>query len=181
MCVVLQRQQKGGAMEKTMDKETVKNKLQLKPHTNGGYFIPTYTSPEKITKDAGSQQRPLWTCIYYMLTDDSPINYFNKNRSDIVHFYHQGSPVRYHVLTPEGKISSTVLGSNITAGQKPQFMVRAGCWKASELLYSGPNFNLISEGVAPGYDCADRSIATKKDIQKLIPKDWERYTRFIKT
>lgn len=166
-----------------MNKELLLTELQLKPHVEGGYFIRSYTSSRNVTGETGSpNERPVMTCIYYMLTIDQPINHYHKNGSDIVHFYHMGLPIRYHVITPEGHCSSTVLGPNISAGQKPQLMVAAGCWKAAELMLEKDNpldYGLISEAVGPGFDYADWSVATKEDIQKIIPQNWEQYKHLI--
>ena len=162
--------------------------LQLEPHIEGGYFRQTYATPRNITiqKEDGPKERALMTVIYYILTVDSPTNHFNRNTSDIIHFYHCGLPIKYHVLTPDGQCSSTILGPDILAGQKLQFMVPGGCWKASELMApdsvspDAADFNLISEAVAPGFDYDDWVIAGEDDIKKLLPQTWESYKRFIK-
>lgn len=168
-----------------MNKEAIIKDLQLNPHVEGGFFVLTYTSSRNITiqKENETPERALMTIIYYMLTVDSPFNHFHKNSSDIVHFFHLGAPMKYHVITPEGQISSAVLGPNISAGQRPELMVPAGCWKAAELLCEGdgcPDYGLISEAVAPGFDYADWAIAKKEDIQKIIPQKWQEYKRYVK-
>lgn len=61
-------------------------------------------------------------------------------------------------------------------------MVPAGFWKAAELVLEDASpfdYGLISEAVAPGFDYAGWSMATKEDIQELIPQTWESYKRFI--
>jgi len=35
------------------------------------------------------------TSIFYMLTNENPISYFILNRSDIMHYFHIGSPLTY--------------------------------------------------------------------------------------
>lgn len=54
--------------------------------------------------------------IYYMLTKEEPIGHMHKNKSDILHFYHCGSPVKYFVITADGKLEETILGHNFKEG-----------------------------------------------------------------
>lgn len=168
-----------------MSKDLLIKELQLEPHVEGGYFQQTYVSAgkKKIQKDDGSRpERHIMTSIYYMLTEDSPIGHFHRNSSDIVHYHHiMGLSLKYHILDPEGEVSSIVLGPNIAAGERPQVIVKAGCWKATELL---PNkrydYGLLSEAVNPGFNYADWSIATEEDIKVLLPNTWKTWKRFIK-
>ncbi len=65
-----------------MDKLALIRKLQLQPHVEGGYYRRTYNSQH----NSGEPQRSLMSSIYYLLTDDSPIGYFHRNQSDIIHY-----------------------------------------------------------------------------------------------
>jgi len=51
-----------------------------------------------------------------MLTKEEPIGHMHKNKSDILHFYHCGSPVKYFVITADGKLEETILGHNFKEG-----------------------------------------------------------------
>ena len=175
-----------------MDKELLIEKLQLEPHVEGGYFLRTYTSSESTTirtEDGSLSKRAVMSSIFYLLTSDSPINYFHKNLFGIVHYFHLGLPIKYHVITPEGQCSTTILGPDILAGHKLQLIVPGGHWKAAELMITskynvhGPpdiDYGLISEAVAPEFSYTDWTLATEEDIKKLVPKDWEFYKHFTK-
>jgi len=79
-----------------MNKNQWITQLQLEPHVEGGYFRRTYQSDymhESIPHTTGS--RYLMTSIFYMLTNENPISYFILNRSDIMHYFHIGSPLTY--------------------------------------------------------------------------------------
>jgi len=94
-------------------------KLKLEPHVEGGYFIRTYESPRKVTtktKDGSDVERAMMSSIYYLLTKENPINHFHKNLSDIVHYFHLGLPIKYHIISPEGDCSTVVMGPDIMAG-----------------------------------------------------------------
>ncbi len=95
-----------------------------------------------------------------MLTDDNSIGYLHRNKSDITHYFHGGSPLAYLIVHPDGRLDRKMLGADLERGQQLQLLVPGGCWKASE-LESG-EFGLISEAVAPGFDYADMELATGK-------------------
>ncbi len=149
-----------------MIKQEIIEKLDLELHpSEGGYFRRTYESDLSF-KEVNSD-RKLLTSIYYMLTNDSPIGYLHKNRSDIIHFYHLGSPIKYMIVTSEGKIEEKILGPNIAKGELPQLVVNGGEWKASHLC-SG-EYSLISEAVSPGFDYADNVVANLEEVTLLHP------------
>lgn len=57
------------------------------------------------------------------------------NKSDIVHFYHKGGPIRYYILFPEdGHLEEYTMGSDIDKGQVLQLTVVRNTWKSSILL-----------------------------------------------
>ena len=161
----------------TMTKEEIIESLGLELHpTEGGYFRRTYESGLNI--NGVDSNRKLLTSIYYMLTSDSPIGYLHRNKSDIIHYYHIGSPIKYLVITIDGKVSEKILGPNITNGEVPQLVVSGGKWKASQLC-SGC-FSLISEAVSPGFEYADNEIAKLEDLIQLSPDSISDLKRYIK-
>jgi predicted cupin superfamily sugar epimerase len=155
---------RSGAM---MTKEEIIEQLGLEPHpTEGGYFTRTYESD--LSTNRGGDNRKLLTAIYYMLTNDSPQGYLHKNKSDIIHFHHLGSPIKYAIVSPDGRISEKILGSDIVNGETPQLLVKGGDWKLSQLC-SG-EYGLISEAVAPGFEYADNVIASAELVRRWFPK-----------
>ena len=139
--------------------------LNLEPHPEGGYFKRTYESSLKTAVGPLNAERKLLSCIYYLLTCDSPVGHLHENRSDIVHFFQLGSPITYTLISPEGKISRTTLGPNIELGQQLQLAVPSGWWKASELT-SG-EFGLISEAVSPGFEYEDMRFISKLEAKRF--------------
>ncbi|GGA72891.1 cupin [Neiella marina] len=148
--------------------------LQLQAHVEGGYFRRTYQADhrDKITTEHGS--RYLLTSIFYLLTADAPIGHFHLNRSDILHFYQGGDPIRYTLIKPDGGLEQVVLGSDLAAGQQLQLTVKGGIWKSSELLAGAHGYGLISEAVSPGFDYSDMTLATQGALLTLFPqhKHW---------
>lgn len=149
------------------NKDLIIDQLKLEPHPmEGGYFSRTYESGIRL--GMASESRLSATAIYYLLTDDSPVGFMHRNRSDIVHCYHLGGAIKYTLINFAGQVSEVVLGSKIDQGQVPQLVVAGGCWKIAELIEG--EYGLITEVVTPGFEYEDNDIATYDRITQLFPK-----------
>ena len=152
--------------------------LGLEPHPEGGYFRRTYTSKTIAPIGPKHSNRPTLTCIYYLLTSDSPIGHLHVNRSDIVHFFHAGSPIEYTLVSPERDLKTIILGTDIEAGHQLQLTVPGSCWKASELVDG--EYGLIGEAVSPGFAYEDMAFVSSQDVQQCFPDLADRLNRFVK-
>jgi predicted cupin superfamily sugar epimerase len=161
-----------------VNKRQLIEKLSLEPHIEGGYFSRTYSSELKTAISPNSKPKRLLSSIFYMLTDDSPIGYLHKNKSDIIHYFHGGSPLSYLILHPDGNLERQVLGADLDDGQQLQLIVHGGCWKATELV-SG-EFGLISEAVSPGFDYEDMELAEQSSIKNQFPQYWEQIAKYVR-
>ncbi|MGZ4968237.1 MAG: cupin domain-containing protein [Methylobacter sp.] len=161
-----------------MNKQQLIEKLSLTPHIEGGYFCRTYSSGLKADIAPGSKSRRLLSSIFYMLTDDSPIGYLHKNKSDIIHYFHGGSPLTYLILHPDGTLEKKILGLDLNKGQQLQLIVKGGCWKATELETG--EFGLISEAVSPGFEYEDMELAEKEMIKNRFPQLWDQLSKYVK-
>lgn len=151
--------------------------LSLEPHpSEGGFFKRTYESD--MTQTVSHSKRKLLTSIFYLLSQDSPIGYFHKNRSDIIHYYHMGSPIKYILVSSEGYITEHVLGNNLEQGEVLQLLVKGGTWKASHLCNG--EYGLISEAVSPGFEYADNELATVTQFKTLFPNVNPNLLQYIK-
>lgn len=159
-----------------MDKRQIIAQLDLRPHIEGGYFRGTYQSA--LQTDSAQGARPILSSIYYLLTDDSPLGHLHRNTSDILHYFHGGSPLAYWILDPEGRLERKVLGFDLAQGQQPQLLVPGGCWKATE-LESG-EYGLVSEAVAPGFDYADMELASWDLLERQFPQWKEKLGRYVR-
>jgi predicted cupin superfamily sugar epimerase len=148
----------------TLSKEEWIKHLNLVPHKDeGGYYSLQYISDNvRLPND-----RQAMDTIYYMLTDDSPIGHFHKNGSDIVHFFHAGSPLYYTTIDPDGNVGGFWLGPDSRKGQSLQHAVPAGWWKATELREG--TYGLISEAVVPSFLAEKRTIATRNSLSNIYP------------
>ena len=164
------------ASETTADTPTVEQVVQqlgLEAHVEGGFFRRTYAAEEQPRVSAAQGERYLMTSIYYLLTSQSPVGHFHRNRSDIVHYFHLGDPVTYYLLHEDGSLQTVVMGSDILAGQKLQLTVPGGVWKASRLASGRHGYGLISEAVAPGFDYADMTLGKRDGLKATFPAHGE--------
>lgn len=162
-----------------MTKNEIIKKLSMTKHIEGGYFSQTYRSEFTVDTDRLNNHRPLLTSIYYMLTDDRPIGYFHKNKSDIVHYFHCGHALTYLIIHPNGEFETVKLGSNIEKNEFPQLIVKGGCWKAT-ILEEG-SYGLLGESVAPGFDYHDMELATPENLKSLFPYLWPKISNYTRS
>lgn len=160
-----------------MNKHDLIQQLSLVEHIEGGYFTETHRSDELISSEREGNQRNLFTSIYYLLTDDRPINHFNKNKSDIMHYFQAGSAITFLLLDPEGKLTKVKLGLNFSQGETAQLLVPGGYWKAA-VLETG-EFGLIGEAVAPGFDYRDMEIAQASYFQEQFTDLWSELAPYV--
>lgn len=153
--------------------------LKLIPHPEGGYFREVFRSGSApmITRGATDPDgrlmqtevgpRNVLTSIYWMVTRESPIGWLCINGSDHVHYHHAGDAVTYHVISPEGQLSTHRLGPNVAQGEVMQLVVPGGYIKAAELVDG--SFGLIGEAVAPGFDFRDFTFISGDELHARFP------------
>ncbi|ATZ28942.1 hypothetical protein SLAV_35865 [Streptomyces lavendulae subsp. lavendulae] len=152
--------------------------LGLEPHVEGGYFRRTFQADHRPPVRTPDGDRYTMTSIHYLLTHWSPIGHWHLNRSDILHFHHHGDPVTYHLLHPDGRHSTAVLGQDPGRGQVLTLAVPGGVWKASHL--TAGDHGLISEAVAPGFDFADMTLGRVDDLLRRFPQHPEPVRRYCR-
>ncbi len=160
-----------------MNKQDIIKLLQLEPHIEGGYFRETYRDQTTMLTAREGGDRHLLTSIYYLLTDDRPIDYLHQNKSPIMHYFHGGSAITYHLITPVGEWQTVKLGSNLAAGEVLQLLVPSGYWKTA-ILEQG-EYGLLGESVVPGFDYRDMKVAKLDELTQLYPQHKERLTSYI--
>ncbi len=154
------------------------DQLALEAHVEGGYFRRTYEA------ESDAHGRCPGTSIYYLLSTQSPTGHLHCNKSDIIHYYHAGAPIRYTLVDPQGELRQVIMGNRVERGELPQLMVSGGTWKASELIVDSDqahDFGLISEAVIPGFNYSDMQLATQQDLEQRWPQHLEQLKHLIKT
>lgn len=159
-----------------MTAKDIIDKLQLKPHPEGGFYSETYRSAERITNNYGNK-RSVCTAIYYMLEKEDR-SHFHRIKSDELWFFHAGEPLEI-VMLQNGEIKTILLGNNIQNGEVPQAIIPANTWFAAKIK-NGKGFSLVSCTVAPGFDFEDFELAKRDDLIQQYPnlkKIIEEFTR----
>ncbi|KAK0638780.1 RmlC-like cupin domain-containing protein [Cercophora newfieldiana] len=184
--------------------QTIITTLNMQAHGEGGYFSETDRDPflvpspfphtaasaGKVGPDLLSAQRPGFdpavrnasTSIYYLLTPGSPQGFFHRNRGRTVHTLHRGRGryVTIHADEPGHRVETFVVGQDIAKGERLQWIVEGGKFKASFLLpdvdgngeETGKSEGLlISETVIPGFEYFDHDFLVKKSLVELVGED----------
>ncbi len=155
-------------------------KLDLKPHPEGGYFRETYRSSGEIDKsqldDSFSGPRNYSTCIYFMLTSDMFSAFHRIKQDEIWHFY-EGSPIRLHCISEEGRHTQYIVGRDFKNGQTLQLVVPAGEWFAANLINKN-DYALVGCTVSPGFDFEDFELPSRKELVARFPEHEQLINRF---
>ncbi len=153
--------------------EEIISLLRLKPHPEeGGYYIESYRSAESIPGHLLSArykgERSLATAIYYLLT---PLTFSVIHRlqtDEIFHFY-LGDPVEMIQLRPDGSGETHLIGTDLSAGMRPQIVVPKGVWQGARLLPGG-RFALLGTTVSPGFEFSDYEKGERDSLLRSYPR-----------
>lgn len=184
--------------------QTVITTLGMLTHVEGGYFVETDRDPALVASPfpadtavaaAGGKdseavetvlQRPGFdpafrnasTTIFYLVTPKSPQGNFHRNRARTVHTLHRGRGVYVliHADEPGCRVESFVVGPDVANGERLQWIVPGGKYKASFLLPDDPAGSssdglLISETVVPGFEFCDHDFLARDGLQALLGKE----------
>lgn len=143
------------------------------------------------------------TTIFYLMTPDSRNGVLFRNKARTIHTLHRGRG-RYIVIhadevacargaggyadraenlggedtrwTGKARIETFVVGPNVLQGEKVQWIVEGGKYKASYLLPdeeggSSSEGMLISETVVPGFEWADHDFMSMERLEALVTKE----------
>ncbi len=145
--------------------------LGMKPHPEGGWYAETF-------RDAAEGGRGHSTAIYfllgffynsslfwryhrYFLLEQDQLSAWHrvKDAAEVWHFY-AGDPLALSIYEEGGTVANQVieqvLGTGLTAGERPQIVVPAGWWQSARSL---GEWTLVGCTVAPGFDFAVFELA----------------------
>jgi predicted cupin superfamily sugar epimerase len=149
-------------------------RLDLRPHPEGGYFRETYRAAETIAADGLPERfdgpRAFGTAIYFLLTREA-FSAFHRIRSDELWHFYAGDAVTLAILDADGKgrLATQCLGRDPVRGAMPQVVIPAGAWFAAEVASAG-SFALVGCTVAPGFDFADFELADRGTLVERYPQ-----------
>jgi len=91
--------------------------------------------------------------------------------------WHAGAPARMLLIDEAYGVSEPVLGPGLAAGERPQVIVPAGTWQATEPLGA---WTLVSTFMAPPYSDAIVTFASAEDLAGHHPEHAERIRRLCR-
>lgn len=107
--------------------------LDLQPHPEGGWFRETWRSaltiPAAELPPDYSGPRHAGTAILFLLMPGQQ-SAWHTVRSAELWFFHRGGPLELEVGAERDTATTQLLGSDIAAGQQPQFVVPPGTGSA---------------------------------------------------
>lgn len=152
--------------------EELIEELRLEPlEGEGGYFRRTWYRED----ETGAQL--IGSCILYLVTPGSFSSLHRLANDEIFHFY-AGDPCESVTVDAEGRLTETVLGSDIMAGMKVQHIVPGGTWQGTRLA-TGGSWALLGTTMAPGFHPSGFELATVGSIEGFSPDVVSRVREFI--
>lgn len=166
--------------------------LNLKAHPEGGFYSETFRdSSITLSRSQLPSQykvdRPVSTSIYFLLPSGSVSHLHRIPCAETWHFY-MGDPLTVFELGGDGKVKLTVLGTDLEAGQRPQYTVPPNVWFGSfptrdidayssdgSSLVKAPtrdpetHYSLVGCTCAPAFQFEDFELASSSNILALAP------------
>ncbi|QIE54679.1 cupin domain-containing protein [Pikeienuella piscinae] len=127
--------------------------LHLAPHPEGGWYRETWRAP------APAGRRSAGTAIYYLLEAHQYSHWHRVDAAEIW-LWHMGAPLALTVSADGHDAEATLLGPELTQGQRQQVVVPADTWQTAASL---GRFTLVSCVVTPGFEFSGFELA---------PADW---------
>jgi len=138
--------------------------LDLAPHPEGGWYRETWRSDLTLGQPALPPEytgpRSAGTAILFLLMPGQQ-SAWHTVRSAELWFHHRGSPLLLEVGAEQRGAATHLLGSDVTAGEQPQFVVPPGHWQRAVPRDAEPA--LVSCVVVPGFDFADFALGAPTD------------------
>ncbi|MCB2153762.1 cupin domain-containing protein [bacterium] len=165
-----------------MSAEEVIKTLQLIPHPEGGFYREIFRSDVRVqhpnVPPGEERERAASTLIYFLL-EAKDFSAFHRVRSEETWHLYGGGPLELHLIHQHGEYEQRILRRDLGAGFSPQTTVDANVWQAA---CPAPNVEWVLCGctVAPGFEFADFSMASRKELTLSYPECQEIINRFTR-
>ncbi|MBC8039358.1 MAG: cupin domain-containing protein [Opitutaceae bacterium] len=138
--------------------------LKLEPLPDeGGFFRQTYVSSVALPEG-----RAAGTAIYFLMTPEEFSALHTLETEEVWHFY-AGDPVEHLILDSATHTGAkTLLGPDLTAGQRPQLRVPAQACQGARLAPGG-SWALLGCTMSPGWDEREFTLARRDPLLAAFP------------
>ena len=147
-------------------------RLELSPHSEGGYFKETYRSKGVIKKDAlpnDFQSDHCYSTFIYYLLKSSDISKFHRIKSDEQWHFFEGSSLIVLALRENDEFLKFKLGRDLENNEMFSCVIPANSWLAA-YPREKDSFSLLGCTVAPGFEYEDFELAEKEELLKQFPE-----------
>ncbi len=146
--------------------DDVRKLLALEPNATCGFVKLTFVSAQTLAAGAlpapFDDARPAGSALYFMVTPHAPVR-LHRIRNDQLYHYYLGDPLELFLLHADGRSERVIVGPDIAAGQRVQFLIPGGTFHTARLAGRGKLF-LGASTEWPGVIPADVEIG---DLEKL--------------
>jgi predicted cupin superfamily sugar epimerase len=148
---------------KSLSADEIIRILELTPLVaEGGMLRQTYLSSDRMGEKSAC------SAIYFLLSGKAFSHLHRLPTDEIYHFY-GGDAVEMLRLNPDGSGERIALGTDIAAGQRPQYVMPAGCWQGSRVMEGG-EYGLMGTTMAPGFADSDYEHGDKAALLAEYPE-----------
>jgi hypothetical protein len=166
--------------------------MELEPHVEGGYYKETFRDTDvMLAADSLPAHykvgRPVSTAIMFLMPSGATSNLHRIPLAEVWHFY-IGEPITVYEIDEHGNESHVVLGNDLAAGQKLQYVTKPMVWfgayptkdiahlpkDGAPLVKSEPrdrekHYSLVGCTCAPAFDFADFELGSRSKLLAEFP------------
>lgn len=166
-------------------KEQIVQHFHLQKHPEGGYFLESYRSKEKIHPQDGRGLRSASTGIYFLLGTQDKSHLHRIKSDEMWHHYLGKSIIIVEIDEETHEVKQTRLGKDLMNGEVLQYVVPANRWfgayHANHCLLDSdtqPNedsydWSLVGCTVSPGFEFGDFELAERNHLISQFPQHKE--------
>jgi uncharacterized protein len=119
-----------------MTADEVRKLLDLEPNATCGFVKLTFVSPQALAAGAlpapFAQARPVGSALYFMVTEAAPVR-LHRIKNDQLYHYYLGDPLELFLLHADGRSERVVVGPDIAAGERVQFLIPGNTFHTAQL------------------------------------------------
>lgn len=141
----------------------------------GCWFAISYRSPLQLPAHSlpgalENASRVAGSAIYALITAEDFSAMHRLAQDETWHFY-CGDPIELLLLHPDGRGEAVLLGTDIVAGQNPQYTVPAGTWMGARPQRKNPDaFSFFGCTLVPGFEDKDYEPGYCSVLQASYPE-----------
>jgi predicted cupin superfamily sugar epimerase len=146
-------------------------KLDLKPHPEGGWYKEVFRDGLRVRPQDGLQTMTAYSAAtgIYFLMDSTHFSAFHRiGFSEGWHFY-DGTGICIYILHADGSLQTVTMGRDVEKGEVLQYWIPPKTWFASRVEKAG-GYALCGCTVAPGFEFTDFELAQKEQLLVQFPQ-----------